>query len=179
MQLFVRGLSTDVLEVSGEETIGQIKNRLLEVEGVEDAELSLSCEGRLLEDGLLLNTLTCHNLDANVSVKGGEWSIFYAMHKHRIVVLHSNLIVKLDVISEAVRKVDDILALKLVCGTLVDLGCAFFKPPQGDLYVQNYKFQSCEEFINTLGTIFLVLVILIWYNICLQFIIMCALIFGD
>lgn len=73
MQLFVRGLSTDVLEVSGEETIGQIKNRLLKVEGVgSDAELSLSCEGRLLEDALLLNTLTCHNLDANVSVKGGE-----------------------------------------------------------------------------------------------------------
>jgi hypothetical protein len=74
MQLFLRGLSTEVLEVSGEETIAQIKNRLLEAEGAGvDAELSLSCEGRLLEDVITLDSLTCHNLDANIAVKGGAY----------------------------------------------------------------------------------------------------------
>ncbi|XP_059474587.1 ubiquitin-like FUBI-ribosomal protein eS30 fusion protein [Neocloeon triangulifer] len=71
MQLFVRGLSTQVLEVSSDETVGQIRSRLLQAESVE-GELLLSCEGVPLEDSLTAGSLLCPTLDANVSVKGGK-----------------------------------------------------------------------------------------------------------
>ncbi|XP_065335715.1 ubiquitin-like FUBI-ribosomal protein eS30 fusion protein [Cloeon dipterum] len=71
MQLFVRGLNTSVLEVSADETVGQIKNRLLEAEAVE-GDLLLSCEGTPLEDCVTLGSITCSTLDANVAVKGGK-----------------------------------------------------------------------------------------------------------
>ncbi|VVC92023.1 unnamed protein product [Leptidea sinapis] len=72
MQLHVRGQSTHVLDVNGEESIAQIKDRLRSLTGVGEEDLTLSLCGAPLEDGILVSELTSTELDLTVPLLGGK-----------------------------------------------------------------------------------------------------------
>nr|AEP43789.1 ribosomal protein S30 [Biston betularia] len=70
MQLHIRGQTTHVLDVIGDESIAQIKERISAEVGGEDFTLS-SC-GAPLEDSCLVSELTCAELDLTVPLLGGK-----------------------------------------------------------------------------------------------------------
>ncbi|XP_028165813.1 ubiquitin-like FUBI-ribosomal protein eS30 fusion protein isoform X1 [Ostrinia nubilalis] len=72
MQLHIRGQSTHVLDVNGEESIAQIKDRLRALAGVEDEDLTLSLCGAPLEDSCLVSELSSSELDLTVPLLGGK-----------------------------------------------------------------------------------------------------------
>ncbi|CAG9787872.1 unnamed protein product [Diatraea saccharalis] len=72
MQLHVRGQSTHVLEVSGEESIGQIKERLRVLAEVGAEDLTLSVNGAPLDDSYLVSELSSAELDLTVPLLGGK-----------------------------------------------------------------------------------------------------------
>ncbi|KAF4522017.1 hypothetical protein B566_EDAN010894 [Ephemera danica] len=72
MQLHVRGLETHVIDCEGHETIANIKSRVATLEGAEPSLLSLTCEGAPLDDDLVINSLSCLNLEANIGLPGGK-----------------------------------------------------------------------------------------------------------
>ncbi|XP_053605005.1 ubiquitin-like FUBI-ribosomal protein eS30 fusion protein [Plodia interpunctella] len=72
MQLHIRGQSTHVLDVNGEESIGQIKDRIRTLAGVEAEELTLSLCGAPLEDACLVSELSSTELDLTVPLLGGK-----------------------------------------------------------------------------------------------------------
>ncbi|XP_075975462.1 ribosomal protein S30 [Anticarsia gemmatalis] len=72
MQLHIRGLSTHVLDVDGQETIGQIKERVRALAEVGAEELTLSVCGAPLEDASLVSELSSNELDLTVPLLGGK-----------------------------------------------------------------------------------------------------------
>ncbi|XP_061714261.1 ubiquitin-like FUBI-ribosomal protein eS30 fusion protein [Cydia pomonella] len=72
MQLHIRGQSTHVLDVNGQESIGQIKERLRALEGVEAEDVTLSLCGAPLEDSCLVAELSSAELDFTVPLLGGK-----------------------------------------------------------------------------------------------------------
>ncbi|XP_063622040.1 ubiquitin-like FUBI-ribosomal protein eS30 fusion protein [Cydia splendana] len=72
MQLHIRGQSTHVLDVNGQESIGQIKERLRALEGFEAEEVTLSLCGAPLEDACLVSELSSAELDFTVPLLGGK-----------------------------------------------------------------------------------------------------------
>ncbi|KOB67671.1 Ribosomal protein S30, partial [Operophtera brumata] len=72
MQLHIRGQSTHVLDVNGEESIGQIKERVRALAGVNDEDLTLSVCGAPLEDSCLVSELSCSELDLTIPLLGGK-----------------------------------------------------------------------------------------------------------
>ncbi|KAL0830428.1 hypothetical protein ABMA28_002602 [Loxostege sticticalis] len=72
MQLHIRGQSTHVLDVNGEESIAQIKDRLRSLAGVENEDLTLSLSGAPLEDSCLVSELSSTELDLTVPLLGGK-----------------------------------------------------------------------------------------------------------
>ncbi|XP_045457086.1 ubiquitin-like protein FUBI [Melitaea cinxia] len=72
MQLHIRGQSTRVLEVDGQESIGQIKERLCALSDIGDDELTLSVSGAPLDDDLLVSELAALDLDLTVPLLGGK-----------------------------------------------------------------------------------------------------------
>ncbi|KAJ2951047.1 hypothetical protein O0L34_g5423 [Tuta absoluta] len=71
MQLHIRGLSTHVLDVNGDENIAQIKDRVRALAGVED-DITLSLSGAPLEDSYLVSELSAYELDLTVPLLGGK-----------------------------------------------------------------------------------------------------------
>ncbi|XP_047509722.1 FAU ubiquitin-like and ribosomal protein S30 [Pieris napi] len=72
MQLHIRGQSTHVLDVNGEESIGQIKDRIRNLADVGAEELTLSACGSPLEDDVLVSELSATDLDLNIPLLGGK-----------------------------------------------------------------------------------------------------------
>ncbi|XP_045449821.1 ubiquitin-like protein FUBI [Melitaea cinxia] len=72
MQLHIRGQSTHVLDVDGQESIGQIKDRLRALSDIGNDELTLSVSGAPLEDDLLVSELASTELDLTVPLLGGK-----------------------------------------------------------------------------------------------------------
>ncbi|XP_052754793.1 FAU ubiquitin-like and ribosomal protein S30 [Galleria mellonella] len=72
MQLHIRGQSTHVLDVSGEESIGQIKDRLRASAVVGAEELTLSACGAPLDDSCLVSDLDSTELDLTIPLLGGK-----------------------------------------------------------------------------------------------------------
>ncbi|KAL4709447.1 hypothetical protein ACJJTC_019744 [Scirpophaga incertulas] len=71
MQLHIRGQSTHVLDVAGEESIGQIKERLRALAGIDD-DVTLSVCGAPLDDSSLVSELSSTELDLTVPLLGGK-----------------------------------------------------------------------------------------------------------
>ncbi|XP_037969499.2 FAU ubiquitin-like and ribosomal protein S30 [Plutella xylostella] len=72
MQLHIRGQSTHVLDVNGQETIGQIKEQIRALAGVDAEELTLSLSGAPLEDACLVSELSSAELDLTIPLLGGK-----------------------------------------------------------------------------------------------------------
>ncbi|CAH4038016.1 unnamed protein product [Pieris brassicae] len=72
MQLHIRGQSTHVLDVNGEDSIGQIKDRIRNLADVGAEELTLSVCGSPLEDDVLVSELSSTDLDLNIPLLGGK-----------------------------------------------------------------------------------------------------------
>ncbi|XP_041980222.1 arginine/serine-rich protein PNISR-like isoform X2 [Aricia agestis] len=72
MQLHIRGQSTHILDVNGEESIGQIKDRIRALSDIGSEELVLSACGAPLEDAVLVSELQSTDLDLTVPLLGGK-----------------------------------------------------------------------------------------------------------
>ncbi|CAB3227062.1 unnamed protein product [Arctia plantaginis] len=72
MQLHIRGQSTHVLDVEGQETVGQIKERIRALAEIGAEELTLSSCGAPLEDSCLVSELSSYELDLTVPLLGGK-----------------------------------------------------------------------------------------------------------
>ena len=74
VQLFVRAQELHTLEVSGTETVGDIKGRVAELEGLALADISMYCGGRPLENDFVLSACASDlsTLEVEVRMVGGE-----------------------------------------------------------------------------------------------------------
>ncbi|XP_014355730.1 ubiquitin-like protein FUBI [Papilio machaon] len=72
MQLHIRGQSTHVLDVHGQETIAQIKERIRDLAAVGDEDLTLSLCGAPLDDATLVSDLSSAELDLTIPLLGGK-----------------------------------------------------------------------------------------------------------
>ncbi|XP_073955579.1 ribosomal protein S30 isoform X1 [Choristoneura fumiferana] len=72
MQLHIRGQSTHVLDVDGQESIAQIKDRLRALAEVGAEDVTLSLCGAPLEDSCLVSELSSTELDFTVPLLGGK-----------------------------------------------------------------------------------------------------------
>ncbi|CAH1636574.1 unnamed protein product [Spodoptera littoralis] len=73
MQLFIQGGSVSVIDVDGQETIAQIKDRLRSVENAaNDEHLTVWVNGVAVEDSCLASELASDHLDITVSLPGGK-----------------------------------------------------------------------------------------------------------
>ena len=71
MQLFVRGQEPHVVDVSGDETVGQLRAQLCALEGVSAEEARLSVCGVALADDVLVNSIQAE-IELGVGLLGGE-----------------------------------------------------------------------------------------------------------
>nr|CAJ01894.1 ubiquitin/ribosomal protein S30e fusion protein [Scarabaeus laticollis] len=72
MQLFVRGLSTNVLECSGTETIGEIKHKIAALENLSCDDISLSVASVPIEDAALTAAFENVTIELNCGLLGGK-----------------------------------------------------------------------------------------------------------
>ncbi|KAJ0183183.1 hypothetical protein K1T71_001159 [Dendrolimus kikuchii] len=72
MQLHIRGQSTHVLDVEGQESVGQIKDRIRSLADLGNEDLTLSLCGAPLEDACLVSELSSNELDLTVPLLGGK-----------------------------------------------------------------------------------------------------------
>merc|ERR1719516_482925 len=74
MQLFVRSQQTHTLEVTGEESIAQIKSHVAEVESLATTDLAIYCSGRPLEDDMIVGQCASElaTLEVEVRLLGGK-----------------------------------------------------------------------------------------------------------
>jgi len=74
MQLFVRGQSLHVLDLTGNETTAEIKNLVAKQEGIDVADVALFFGGSPLDDSLYLsayNVGSLNTLDVELRLIGG------------------------------------------------------------------------------------------------------------
>ncbi|XP_057335121.1 FAU ubiquitin-like and ribosomal protein S30 [Microplitis mediator] len=72
MQLFIHGQETLVLECQDNETIANLKAKILEAGKFESAEFTLHCNGSLLTEETIISDLPSKDLDFNVPLLGGK-----------------------------------------------------------------------------------------------------------
>ncbi|KAG6446015.1 uncharacterized protein LOC115440852 [Manduca sexta] len=72
MQLHIRGQSTHVLDVDGQDSIGQIKERIRSLANIEGEDLTLSLCGAPLDDSCLVSELSSAELDLTIPLLGGK-----------------------------------------------------------------------------------------------------------
>ncbi|XP_066253547.1 ubiquitin-like FUBI-ribosomal protein eS30 fusion protein [Euwallacea similis] len=72
MQLVFRGLSTHVLECLGDESIGQIKERVAALEGLKESEVSLYISGSPISDTVNVSELEETDIEISVGLPGGK-----------------------------------------------------------------------------------------------------------
>ena len=71
MQLFVRGQEPHVVDVRGDETVGQLRAQLCALEGVPAEEGRLSAGGVALADDVLVSSIQAE-IELDVGLLGGE-----------------------------------------------------------------------------------------------------------
>ncbi|XP_037080435.1 uncharacterized protein LOC119101237 [Pollicipes pollicipes] len=71
MQIFVRGQEPHVVEVRGDETLGQLRPLLCALEGVDAEEARLSAGGVTLADDVLISSIQAE-IELDVGLKGGK-----------------------------------------------------------------------------------------------------------
>ena len=72
MQLHIRGEHTTLVESHENETIADIKRKIVEAEGAVNTEFNLYCSGVLLENDASVGDLTSNILELTVSLPGGK-----------------------------------------------------------------------------------------------------------
>ncbi|CAK9822137.1 FAU ubiquitin-like and ribosomal protein S30 [Anthophora retusa] len=72
MQLHIRGEHTTVVELHEDETVAQLKKKIVETEGAGNTEFNLYCSGLLLQNDTLVGDLTSNVLELTVSLPGGK-----------------------------------------------------------------------------------------------------------
>uniref|UniRef100_A0A2P2HWB1 Ubiquitin/ribosomal S30 fusion protein n=1 Tax=Hirondellea gigas TaxID=1518452 RepID=A0A2P2HWB1_9CRUS len=73
MQLFLRGSSLHVFEVTETSTLSDVRDFLCEAEGVQNEEIRLYANGSPLDnDALPISALTTDTIDCNVALLGGK-----------------------------------------------------------------------------------------------------------
>jgi small subunit ribosomal protein S30e len=74
MQLFVKSQNLHVLDVTGHETVGDIKHRVAALDGLVADDVAVYCAGRPMEDGdvLALCAADLATLDVEVRMLGGR-----------------------------------------------------------------------------------------------------------
>merc|ERR1711976_775215 len=74
MQLFVQSQELHTFEVSGDETVSQVKDEICAREGLDMADLAVYCCGRPLEDDMCLSACTTDltTLQVEVRMLGGK-----------------------------------------------------------------------------------------------------------
>ncbi|KOC66706.1 hypothetical protein WH47_00399 [Habropoda laboriosa] len=75
MQLQIRGEHTTVVESHENETVAQLKKKIVEVEGAGNTEFNLYCSGLLLQNDTSVGDLTSNVLELTVSLPGGMYSL--------------------------------------------------------------------------------------------------------
>jgi len=71
MQLFVRGQAPHVVDVRGEETVGELRAQLCALEGVAAEQARLSVGGVALADDVLVNSIQAE-IELDVGLLGGK-----------------------------------------------------------------------------------------------------------
>ncbi|ERL88303.1 FAU ubiquitin-like and ribosomal protein S30 [Dendroctonus ponderosae] len=72
MQLLFRGLKSHALECQDDENIGQIKERLAALEGLQTSEISLYLAGSPLDDDAAVAELQNGEIELTVGLPGGK-----------------------------------------------------------------------------------------------------------
>ncbi|XP_076644146.1 ribosomal protein S30 [Halictus rubicundus] len=72
MQLHIRGEHTTIVESHENETIGEIKNKIVQLEGAANIDFNLYCSGLLLSNDALVGGLASNTLELTVSLPGGK-----------------------------------------------------------------------------------------------------------
>ncbi|XP_071549382.1 ubiquitin-like FUBI-ribosomal protein eS30 fusion protein [Panulirus ornatus] len=73
MQIFIRSGTTHVLDITEEQTVGDVRAFICRAENLPEAEVRLYAAGSPLDnDALSLTTLPTDAIDVNVTLKGGK-----------------------------------------------------------------------------------------------------------
>ncbi|XP_033220510.1 uncharacterized protein LOC117175076 [Belonocnema kinseyi] len=72
MQLHIRGDETRVIECEDNETVGQIKARILAFANVESGDIYISCAGTVLTDDVVVSDFQSNTIDFNIPLLGGK-----------------------------------------------------------------------------------------------------------
>ncbi|XP_043256278.1 uncharacterized protein LOC122399574 [Colletes gigas] len=72
MQLHIRGDRTTIVESNEDATIGEIKRKIVQLEGAANTEFNLYCSGILLGNETLVGELASNSLELTVSLPGGK-----------------------------------------------------------------------------------------------------------
>ncbi|XP_076630091.1 ribosomal protein S30 [Colletes latitarsis] len=72
MQLHIRGDRTTIVESNEDATIGEIKRKIVQLEGAINTEFNLYCSGILLGNETLVGELASNSLELTVSLPGGK-----------------------------------------------------------------------------------------------------------
>ncbi|XP_076234002.1 ribosomal protein S30 [Calliopsis andreniformis] len=72
MQLHVRGEHTTIVDTSENESIADIKRKIVQLEAAGNTEFNLYCSGHLLGNETLVGELTSNVLELTVSLPGGK-----------------------------------------------------------------------------------------------------------
>ena len=72
MQLHIRGEGTTIVDSHENESIGDIKKRIVQLEAAANADFNLYCFGLLLENETLVGDLASNQLELTVPLPGGK-----------------------------------------------------------------------------------------------------------
>ncbi|CAH1392091.1 unnamed protein product [Nezara viridula] len=72
ISLFVRGQSHHLVECSQSDTLGSVKVRVADIEGIPHELISLASSGTPLQDDMFVSDLENRNLDLTVPLLGGK-----------------------------------------------------------------------------------------------------------
>ncbi|XP_034184947.1 ribosomal protein S30 [Osmia lignaria lignaria] len=72
MQLQIRGEHTTVVDSHENETIGELKKRIVELNAAANTGFNLYCSGFLLQNDAVIGELTSNVLELTVSLPGGK-----------------------------------------------------------------------------------------------------------
>jgi len=72
MQLFVRAQQQHVVDCEDNDTVRSLRDKVAELEGVDETELLLYANGSPLEDEAILGSLSTQMIEANVALLGGK-----------------------------------------------------------------------------------------------------------
>nr|XP_022903767.1 uncharacterized protein LOC111416057 [Onthophagus taurus] len=72
MQLIVRGLSTNVLECQGTETVAELKSKIAALENLTSLDVSLYASGRPISDDTVISAFENIDIELDCGLQGGK-----------------------------------------------------------------------------------------------------------